>query len=81
MPRCERYATSSSKRMRVRTPSSGRTKYSIMPLVSGWLTSNRYSSPSHTRSMPACSWVWMTTRVASASACSEGAAASQSGTG
>src|SRR5215470_342455 len=31
--------------------------------------------------MPACSCVWRTTRVASTSACSEGAAASQSGTG
>src|SRR5215468_12437679 len=31
--------------------------------------------------MPACSCVWSTTRVASTSACSEGAAASQSGTG
>ena len=67
--------------MRVRTPSSGRTKYSIMPLVSGWFTSKRYSSPSHTTSMPACSCVAITTRVASRSACSEGRAASQSGTG
>ena len=40
-----------------RTPAIGRTKYSIMPLVSGWLTSKRYSSPSQTRSMPACSCV------------------------
>src|SRR5215510_11096204 len=31
--------------------------------------------------MPACSWVWRTTRVASTSACSEGGAASQCGTG
>ena len=67
--------------MRVRTPSSGRTKCSIMPFVSGWFTSNRYSSPSQTRSIPASSWVAMTTRVASSSACSEGRAASQSGTG
>src|SRR5436853_3023396 len=67
--------------MSERTPDIGRTKYSIMPLVSGWLTSKRYSSPSHTRSTPACSCVAITTRVASTSACSEGAAASQSGTG
>jgi formyl-CoA transferase len=37
--------------------------------------------PSHTRSMPARSWVCSTTRVASTSACSDGRAASQSGTG
>src|SRR5688572_24336674 len=67
--------------MSPRTPDIGRTKYSIMPLVSGWLRSKRYSSPSHTRSTPACSCVWITTRVASTSACSDGAAASQSGTG
>ena len=36
-----RYAKSSSKLMRVRTPSSGRTKYSIMPFVSGWSMSKR----------------------------------------
>jgi hypothetical protein len=62
-------------------PSIGRTKYSIIPFVSGWLMSKRYSSPSQTTSMPACSCVPMTTRVASTSACSEGAATSQSGTG
>jgi hypothetical protein len=31
--------------------------------------------------MPACSWLWITTRVASISAWSEGNAASQSGSG
>ena len=62
-------------------PSIGRTKYSIMPLVSGWLMSKRYSSPSQTTSTPHCSCVSMTTRVASISACSEGLATSQSGTG
>ena len=65
----------------VRMPAIGCTKYSIIPLVSGWLTSKRESSPSQTRSMPACSWVWITTRVASITACSDGSASSQSGTG
>src|SRR5436190_19717354 len=67
--------------MPYRTPCIGRTKYSIIPLVSGWLTSKRYSSPSQTTSTPAASWVAMTTRVASISACSDGAATSHSGTG
>src|SRR5256885_2032307 len=31
--------------------------------------------------MPACSWVWITTRVASMTACSDGSAPSQSGNG
>ena len=71
----------SSNEKRCVMPSIGRTKYSIMPLVSGWLMSKRYNSPSHTTSTPACSCVPMTTRVASISACSEGLATSQSGIG
>ena len=43
--------------------------------------SKRYSSPSQTTSTPAASCVAMTTRVASISACSDGAATSHSGTG
>src|SRR4051794_32446628 len=64
-----------------RMPLIGRVKYSIIPFVSGWLTSNRYNSPSATTSTPAISCVLNTTRVASASACCDGRAASQSGTG
>src|SRR5260221_6052035 len=67
--------------MAARMPAIGRTKYSIIPFVSGWFTSKRENSPSHTRSMPACSWVWITTRVASIKACSDGKANSQSGAG
>ena len=81
MPESLRYMNNSSKLISVRMPDIGRTKYSIMPLVSGWFTSKRYSSPSQTTSMPACSWVWMTTRVASIRACSEGRATSHSGIG
>ena len=81
MPESLRYMNSSSKLISVRTPFMGRTKYSIIPLVSGWFTSNRYSSPSQTTSIPACSWVSITTRVASTSACSEGSATSHSGIG
>src|SRR5689334_4119057 len=81
IPGSDRYAVTSSNVSSWRTPCSGRTKYSIIPFVSGWLTSKRYSSPSQTTSTPACSCVAMTTRVASTSACSEGAATSHSGTG
>jgi hypothetical protein len=65
----------------LRTPAIGSTKYSIIPLVTGRFTSNRDSSLSQTKSMPARSCVWMTTRVASITACSDGSAASQSGDG
>ncbi len=81
MPGCARKPWISSKVSAVRTPDIGCTKYSIMPLVSGWFTSKRYISPSQTRSMPARSCVCSTTRVASITACSLGRAASQSGTG
>ena len=62
-------------------PAIGRMKYSIIPLVSGWLMSKRYSSPSVGRSIPAWRWRSKTTRVASITACSLGRAASHSGTG
>ena len=81
VPARREYSSHSAKPMSARTPAIGLTKYSIMPLVCGWLTSKRYNSPSHTKSRPACSCVWITTRIASASACSEGDAASQSGSG
>ena len=81
IPGSDRYAVTSSNVSSWRTPCIGRTKYSIIPLVSGWLTSKRYSSPSQTTSTPACSCVAMTTRVASTRACSDGAATSQSGIG
>jgi len=78
---CRAYASISLRPRPLRVPAIGRTKYSIIPLVSGWFTSKRYSSPSVGRSIPACRCVSMTTRVASISACSLGSAASQSGTG
>src|SRR5688572_6085508 len=81
MPGILRNASMSSRVTAERTPAIGRTKYSIIPFVSGWLTSKRYSSPSATTSMPAISCVLNTTRVASISACWLGSAASQSGTG
>ena len=81
MPLLERYAIRSSNEKRCVMPSIGRTKYSIIPFVSGWLMSKRYSSPSQTTSTPACSCVLITTRVASSKACSEGLAISQSGIG
>ena len=74
-------ALASSKAASLRMPAMGRVKYSIIPFVSGWFTSKRYSSPSQTRSIPACSWVAITVRMASATAVSLGRAASHSGTG
>ena len=41
IPGSVRYAVTSSNVSSWRTPCIGRTKYSIMPLVSGWLTSKR----------------------------------------
>jgi len=81
MPAFARYAIRSSNEKRCVMPSIGLTKYSIIPFVSGWLMSKRYSSPSQTTSTPAASCVAMTIRVASIRPCSDGAATSHSGTG
>ena len=52
---CDSKATISSNAIRARTPPIGCTKYSIIPLVCGWLGSKRANSPSQTTSMPAFS--------------------------
>ena len=52
---CASKATISSNANFARTPPIGWTKYSIMPLVSGWFGSKRTNSPSQTTSMPAFS--------------------------
>ena len=41
IPAPREYSIHSEKPISPRTPAIGRTKYSIMPLVSGWLTSKR----------------------------------------
>ena len=64
-----------------RTPESRPTNQSIIPLVSGWSTSKRESSPSVTTSMPQSSWVLRTTSRASRRAEAVGEAPSQAGTG
>ena len=74
-------ATISSNAICARTPDIGCTKYSIMPLVCGWLGSKRTNSPSQTTSIPAFSWRWITVRVASSMASAVGWACSHSGQG
>ena len=65
MPSRFRKSARTSRETSVVIPDMGRMKYSIIPLVSGWPTSKRDSSPSVSTSIPASSWVFRITLAAS----------------